>query len=129
MTTILFAVLVILFFFFVACGIQFGRGKWLGLIIKQKPVAEKKHPSKKQGNEKKEARAKRRQEEARLAVGAQLSYVMFAAAFASFIQIVSQILLELNVQPLGTVFFFITLLCYIAVFVLLVRTIRKIQGK
>ena len=38
---VMFAVLVALCVFFIVCGIQFGRGKWLGLVIKQKPVRKK----------------------------------------------------------------------------------------
>ena len=120
---IMFAVLVALCVFFIVCGIQFGRGKWLGLVIKQKPASAKAHPSKKNGNARKEERAKKRQEEERLAIGASLSYVMFAAAFASFLQIMSQVLMFADIQP------FATLASYIGVFFLLFRTIRKIQRR
>ena len=70
---VMFAVLVALCVFFIVCGIQFGRGKWLGLVIKQKPASTKAHPSKKNGNARKEERAKKRQEKERLAIGASLS--------------------------------------------------------
>ncbi len=126
---IMFAVLVALCVFFIVCGIQFGRGKWLGLVIKQKPASAKAHPSKKNGNARKEERAKKRQEEERLAIGASLSYVMFAAAFASFLQIMSQVLMFADIQPFATVMFALTLVSYIGVFFLLFRTIRKIQRR
>lgn len=126
---IMFAVLVALCVFFIVCGIQFGRGKWLGLVIKQKPASAKAHPSKKNGNARKEERAKKRQEEERLAIGASLSYVMFAAAFASFLQIMSQVLMFADIQPFATVMFALMLASYIGVFFLLFRTIRKIQRR
>ena len=126
---IMFAVLVALCVFFIVCGIQFGRGKWLGIVIKQKPASAKAHPSKKNGNARKEERAKKRQEEERLAIGASLSYVMFAAAFASFLQIMSQVLMFADIQPFATVMFALTLASYIGVFFLLFRTIRKIQRR
>lgn len=126
---VMFAVLVALCVFFIVCGIQFGRGKWLGLVIKQNPASTKAHPSKKNGNARKEERAKKRQEEERLAIGASLSYVMFAAAFASFLQIMSQVLMFADIQPFAAIMFILTLASYIGVFFLLFRTIRKIQRR
>ena len=126
---VMFAVLVALCVFFIVCGIQFGRGKWLGLVIKQKPASTKAHPSKKNGNARKEERAKKCQEEERLAIGASLSYVMFAAAFASFLQIMSQVLMFADIQPFATIMFALTFTSYIGVFFLLFRTIRKIQRR
>lgn len=121
---VMFVVLVVLCVFFIVCGIQFGRGKWLGLIVKQKPMVEKKH-----NNARRQERAKKRREEELLAVGAKLSYVMFAAAFASCLQILSQVLIGLNLQPFATIMFGVTVASYVGVFVLLFVTIRKIQGK
>lgn len=122
----MFIVSVVMLVFFVVCGIQFRRGKWLSLFFKQN-VKQKKHPSKKKGDARKEERARKREEQRRLAVGAKLSNVVLFAAFATLLQIASFVCMKMQIEPWGAALFGVTFVCYIAVFAMLVYTMRKVS--
>lgn len=126
MDLIMFSVSLIMLIFFIVCGIQFRRGKWIGLFFKQ-TVKEKKHPSKKKGDARKEERARKREEQRRLAVGAKLSNVVLFAAFSTLLQLISFICMKMQLEPWGAILFGVTFVCYIVVFVLLITTMRKVS--
>ncbi len=126
MDLIMFIVSLVMLVFFLVCGVQFRCGKWIGLFFKQ-TVKVKKHPSKKKGDPRKEERARKREEQRRLAVGAKLSNVVLFAAFATFLQLLSFVFMKMQFEPWGALLFGVTFICYIGVFVLLVTTMRKVS--